>query len=128
LTFALDAKTPLPATPPRRPAVPLDAPEFVIDSAKAAQGEKLYGNCTLCHGSAVVGGGVAPDLRASPVPLSAEAFNHIVRDGSLVPRGMPKFDELSDAQLDALRHYFRQRARDDIKLQAAAGQGGGTAP
>lgn len=59
------------------------------------------------------------------MPLSAEAFNHIVRDGSLVPRGMPKFDELSDAQLDALRHFFRQRARDSIKLQAAAG---GTTP
>jgi quinohemoprotein ethanol dehydrogenase len=127
LTFALDATTPLPPTPPRRPAVPLDAPEFVIDPAKAAQGAALYGNCTLCHGSAVVGGGVAPDLRASPVPLSAEAFNHIVRDGSLVARGMPKFAELDDAQLDALRHYFRQRARDSIRLQAA-GQTGGAGP
>jgi quinohemoprotein ethanol dehydrogenase len=61
---------------------------------------------------AVVAGGIAPDLRASPVPLSAEAFAHVVRDGALVSRGMPGFGELNDQQLEALRHFFRQRARE----------------
>ena len=75
----------------------------------------------ICHGTAVVAGGYAPDLRASSNPLSSGAFTAIVRDGGLVTRGMPSFEELSDDELEALRHYIRQRARhktsawDDIK-------------
>lgn len=118
LTFALDATAKLPPTPPRRPAVPLAAPEFQVDATKARAGEREYGLCTLCHGTGVIAGGVAPDLRASPVPLSAQAFAHIVRDGALEPRGMPRFAELSDEQLDSLRHFFRQKARDDLAATA----------
>ncbi len=114
LTFVLDGAAKLPPTPPRQPAVPLAAPEFVVDAAMVKQGETDYPRCVLCHGMGVVAGGIAPDLRASPVPLSAEAFNHIVRDGSLVARGMPKYPELSDAQLDGLRHFLRQKARDSL--------------
>jgi quinohemoprotein ethanol dehydrogenase len=69
----------------------------------------------------VVAGGIAPDLRASPVPLSPEAFTHIVRDGSLAARGMPRFAELSDEQLDSLRHFLRQKARADLQKQKAGG-------
>ncbi len=43
----------------------------------------------------VVSGGIAPDLRASPVLLSSEAFAHVVRDGGLAPRGMPPFPEFT---------------------------------
>ena len=114
LTFALDATAKLPPTPPRKPAVPLNAPDFKIDPAKARLGEHLYPNCVLCHGMGVVAGGIAPDLRASPVALSAEGFTHVVRDGSLLTRGMPRFAELNDEQLEGLRHYLRQKARDDI--------------
>ena len=120
LTFALDAKGKLPPTPPRKPAVPLDAPEFQVDARKAKQGEYEYSRCTLCHGMGVVAGGIAPDLRASPVLLSAEAFAHVVRDGSLASRGMPRFAELTDEQLDALRHFVRQTARTDLARKASA--------
>jgi quinohemoprotein ethanol dehydrogenase len=116
LTFALDATAKLPPTPPPRPAVPLDAPEFKLDAAKAKQGEDEYARCTLCHGMGVVAGGIAPDLRASAVPLSAEAFAHVVRDGGLAERGMPAFPQLSDAQLTALRHFVRQKARHDLAV------------
>jgi quinohemoprotein ethanol dehydrogenase len=34
-----------------------------------------------------------------------------VRDGALVQRGMPPFAELEDADLDAIRHFLRERAR-----------------
>ena len=118
LTFALDANAALPPTPPRKSAVPLEAPEFKIDADKAKVGERLYGKCTLCHGMSVVAGGIAPDLRASPVPLSAEAFAHVVRDGALVSRGMPQFAEFSDQDLDSLRHFFRQRARESLAAAA----------
>ena len=111
LTFALDAKAKLPPTPPRAPAVPLEAAEFHVDVAKAQAGAREYSRCTLCHGMGVVAGGIAPDLRASAVPLSQEAFAHVVRDGALLARGMPRFAELTDDQLEALRHYFRQSAR-----------------
>ncbi len=111
LTFALDAHAQLPPTPPRKPAVPLDPPGFKIDTAKAKMGEYEYSRCTLCHGMGVVSGGIAPDLRASPVLFSPEAFAHVVRDGALAPRGMPPFPELTDAQLEALRHFVRQEAR-----------------
>jgi len=114
LAFALDAKAELPPTPPRKQAVPLDQPGFVVDDAKAKQGEYEYARCTLCHGMGVVAGGIAPDLRASPVLLSPEAFTHVVREGALSPRGMPQFAELTDAQLEALRHFVRQKARHDL--------------
>jgi quinohemoprotein ethanol dehydrogenase len=114
LTFALDATTKLPATPPPMAAVPLAAPQFVVDAGKVQQGAREYKKCVICHGMGVVAGGIAPDLRASPVPLSAEAFGHVVRDGSLVPRGMPQFAELTDEELDSLRHFFRQSARDSL--------------
>ena len=42
-----------------------------------------------------------------------------LRMGALVARGMPAFPEMSDGQLDALRHYFRQKARDDLAAQPA---------
>lgn len=121
LTFALDAAAKLPPTPPRMLVAPLDAPEFHIDAAKAKSGEHEYVHCTLCHGMAAVAGGDAPDLRASPVPLSTEQFAHVVRDGALQARGMPRFAEMSDEQLDSLRHYLRQKARADLAASATVG-------
>jgi quinohemoprotein ethanol dehydrogenase len=112
LTFVLDGKAELPPTPPRQPTVPLVAPEFPVDAQLVRQGEALYPKCVLCHGMGVVSGGIAPDLRASPVALSTEAFAHIVRDGSLVARGMPAFPEFDDGQLLALQHFLRQKARE----------------
>jgi quinohemoprotein ethanol dehydrogenase len=119
LTFVLDGAMKLPPTPPRKPAVPLDGPEFHVDNAKAAAGAREYARCTLCHGMGVVAGGIAPDLRASAVPLSAENFVHIVRDGALQARGMPRFPELTDAQLDSLRHFFRLKAREALATRPA---------
>ncbi|MEY4762898.1 MAG: hypothetical protein RLZZ200_2754 [Pseudomonadota bacterium] len=120
LVFKLDAKGVLPATPPRKPAVPLEGAEFKVDAVKARTGQREYEQCTLCHGMGVVGGGIAPDLRASPVLLSAEAFAHVVRDGSLKPRGMPSFADITDAQLESLQHFVRQKARADLATAAKA--------
>jgi quinohemoprotein ethanol dehydrogenase len=88
----------------------LAAPEFKVDAAKAEQGKLLYKDCVICHGVAAVAGGYAPDLRASAVPLSADAFKAIVQGGALEGRGMPPFAEFSDDELGALQHYIRQRA------------------
>ena len=91
-----------------------------IDGAKAKAGQREYEQCTLCHGMGVVGGGIAPDLRASPVMLSAEALAHVVRDGSLRQRGMPSFPDFTDAQIESLQHFVRQKARADLAAAAKA--------
>ena len=51
------------------------------------------------------------DLRESGIPLDADTFRSVVHDGALMSRGMGAFAELSDAELEGLRHYIRQRAR-----------------
>jgi quinohemoprotein ethanol dehydrogenase len=60
-------------------------------------------------------GGFAPDLRASAIPLSAAAFHAVVRGGSLQSRGMPRLADLSEEDLENLRHYLRSRARGSLK-------------
>ena len=57
---------------------------------------------------------MAPDLRASPIALNNESFAAVVRDGSLLARGMPATPGITDAQLHAFQHYIRQRARDTL--------------
>lgn len=111
LTFKLDGKAMLPASPPPTQTVVLKDPSFVVDATLAEKGKPIYAkNCVICHGIAAVAGGAAPDLRASVVPLAGPAFKAIVQGGALESRGMPKFAELSDEELDAMRHYIRERA------------------
>lgn len=112
LTFTIDGSAKIPPTAPPRMAVPISAPEFTVDRAKAELGAREFVRCQLCHGPAAVAGGIAPDLRASAVPLSAQGFAEVVRGGALVSRGMPQFRELTDSQLEAIRHYLRWRAQE----------------
>jgi len=118
LSFSLDGKARLPPASTASFAKPLAASEFKLDPAMVSAGSREYVRCVLCHGTGVVAGGNAPDLRASPVLLSAAGFATIVRDGTLVSRGMPQFAELSDAQLDSLRHYIRAKARESLEQNA----------
>ena len=62
----------------------------------------------MCHGPGVVSGGKAPDLRASPVVLSEEAFAGVLHGGARHSMGMPAFAELTERDLLALRHYIRR--------------------
>ncbi len=114
LTFVLGGKARLPKfTRVDEPV--LDDPAFAVDPQKVALGAGIYGTtCVVCHGGGVMAGGAAPDLRKSQIPLDADAFNAVVRGGALMERGMGKFDNLSDAEMDGLRHYIRQRARETM--------------
>lgn len=56
-----------------------------------------------------VSGGVAPDLRASAIPLTREAFADVVSGGSLRSRGMPRFADLGPEDVEAIRHYIRSQ-------------------
>ena len=96
LTYVLDGNAVLPPSPP--PSQPAgDRRSFVQGRPGAgAKGQALYQKCLICHGAGVVAGGFAPDLRASGVPLSADAFAAVMA-GGLAARGMPAFPELTPA-------------------------------
>jgi quinohemoprotein ethanol dehydrogenase len=55
---------------------------------------------------------MAPDLRASAVPLDKAAFASVVRDGQRTQMGMPAFPDLTEEQLEGLRHFIRRRAHN----------------
>ena len=83
---------------------------MTVDEALVKDGIQQWSRCQLCHGPGAVAGGTAPDLRASVSSAERRAFSLTVRAG-IEARGMPKFAELTDPELDALRHYIRYRAR-----------------
>lgn len=114
VTFSLQGTADMPKQPPPYFAAPIDAPEFEINEELAQQGGLEYGACLACHGADALAAGMAPDLRASEIALDKERFAAVVRDGSLVARGMPAHPYLSDDQLEALQHYLRQRARETM--------------
>jgi quinohemoprotein ethanol dehydrogenase len=113
LTFTLDGRAQL---PPAEPPVEMpiqDDPAFVLDETKAAVGGAIYnGSCVICHGTGMIAGGAAPDLRTAGTPLDPESFASVVRAGMLMERGMPSFAEFTDQELEGLRYYIRQRARE----------------
>lgn len=112
LTFTLDGKAALPSADRLPPAKNVDIASFVIDAGLVDKGNTLYAaHCFMCHGVAAIAGGAAPDLRKSAIPLDAAAFEHVVRGGALESHGMPKFQELLDDELAALRNFIRYEAR-----------------
>jgi len=113
LTFALNGTAKLPPAPPPFRLTAIDDPDYRADPALAGQGNMVYHmNCGQCHGAEAVSGGTAPDLRASPALLTAEGFKAVVHDGALLTMGMPRYPELADAQLEAMRQYLRSRAAE----------------
>ena len=117
LAFALDAKSQLPETPPKDFRVnALDDPTIKLDPASVARGEFVYGiwglgACTECHGDALDAMGLAPDLRESQVAFDRKALGALLRSGALISRNMPKYDDLSDQDVDDLYQYIRAGAR-----------------
>ena len=66
--------------------------------------------CIVCHGMNAIGGGAAPDLRYSPITLDSATFRKVVKEGALKLQGMPPSPQISDADLEAIRHYLQIRA------------------
>lgn len=116
LVFSLEGKAePPPTAPPKTELVIVDKKEQVIDMAQASAGEDLYlPRCLGCHGFAAISAGGAPDLRASTVAADLDSFATILRSGQLQARGMPRFDELDDRQVEQIYWYIRQRARESL--------------
>ncbi|MCC2656126.1 MAG: alcohol dehydrogenase [Panacagrimonas sp.] len=110
-TFALDARNPMPKVGDPVVPKPIVPPDFRVNPELAAKGEALWKNaCVICHGAGAVSGGYAPDLRASPIFASPDALKSVVVGGLKVPNGMPRYTDMTDADLNALQHYVRQQA------------------
>ncbi len=116
LSFALNARGKLPDTP-ASVITPLNVPGFVADVAKARRGEKLFDlTCAICHGTNVLSGGGAPDLRASPLATDPVLLRQIVLDGLLSSRGMPRYTDFTPADVESIYHYIRRRAAEDQRV------------
>jgi quinohemoprotein ethanol dehydrogenase len=113
LTFAIGGRARLARSTPFVLA-PVSDPGYVADHAAELRGYAIYSQtCIMCHGrDASALGGAAPDLRASPVILSNEAFLAIAKGGALRQQGMPPFGDLSDSMLADVRQYLRFKARE----------------
>jgi quinohemoprotein ethanol dehydrogenase len=113
LTFALDGAAHLPPAPPTYKFVAVDDPTFVPNPTAEKSGEIGFsGRCFTCHGGAAIAGGMAPDLRASPLILSSDGFRAVVQGGALLNNGMPQFEEMAPAELENIRQYLRKRAHE----------------
>jgi quinohemoprotein ethanol dehydrogenase len=110
IAFSLDGDAQVPAQPAPAPEQALELLQFEIDEQLAAAGADEYGRCGGCHGIEAISPGMAPDLRASAVLASTEAFADVVRTGSRKVNGMPRFAHLTDEQLLKIRHYVRREA------------------
>ena len=111
VAFSLDGTQPLPVNPPPRVPQPLASSDFIVDGDLASRGALYYGqSCNACHGGGAISAGMTPDLRASAVVLSQEAFRQVVREGALQANGMPPFTDFSDEKLEQIRHFIRAQA------------------
>jgi quinohemoprotein ethanol dehydrogenase len=108
IAFAISGQVELPPSAPPTFAEPLVSADFVVDSVLAEAGGITYAEaCTMCHGAGAVAGGVAPDLRASPVVLDREAFMNVVLGGQMLQNGMPRFAGLTELEAEGIQHYIR---------------------
>ncbi|TZG24957.1 PQQ-dependent dehydrogenase, methanol/ethanol family [Sphingomonas montanisoli] len=118
ITFALGGAAKLPPVAPVTPVA--NDPTFKVDPALADAGKPIFGaHCAICHGPATMSGGAAPDLKRAGAPLSFDAIKAVLHDGLLVPRGMPRFAEFSDAEIASIQHYIRQQARAALAAQTS---------
>jgi quinohemoprotein ethanol dehydrogenase len=119
VTFALNEKKKLPPSKGPIYAKPIIAEDFLVDEALASRGSKLYTEeCMMCHGPGAGAAGNAPDLRASPIMLSADAMHSVVVKGSLRSNGMPNFAKYQENDLIALQHYVRRQANTPAPCKA----------
>src|SRR5262249_42533477 len=130
LTFALNGKAVLPPSPPPDLKVhAVDDPTIKISEADVAAGHDLFTPCSVCHGRNLQSSGSpGPDLRESQIALDPEALWHVLHDGALLERGMPRFENLTREQVRQIYAYIRAGAREALGTRAGAPATQGPAP
>lgn len=101
-----------PGLAPRGPVPP---PTWVVDATEhdRREGGRLYQEkCSACHGpGAVAGGSGVPDLRYLGEAQHA-LFERTVLEGLRIPGGMPRFDDLLDAnEVRQIQAWILEQAR-----------------
>lgn len=110
LVFALDA-TGVELPPPPAPADLVAPPNTQYSPAQIDRGEQLFAQiCQLCHGQNAIGG--LKDLRYMQPETHAE-FNDIVLLGLRADKGMPRQEQLTEAQVEDIHAYVISRAQED---------------
>jgi quinohemoprotein ethanol dehydrogenase len=120
LTFALGGTKELPAAPPPPKLVAPNDSDYHADAAVALKGLIVFHTtCAVCHGFMGHAAGAAPDLRTSPIPATKELFEQVVKGGAYVSQGMPKYDDLPQDDIDAVRQYIRSIGQELPKEKAS---------
>jgi quinohemoprotein ethanol dehydrogenase len=118
LVFKLGGTDKLPPKP--QPAkLALEPPPLSATPAQVTEGGALYAHyCGICHGDAVVSGGILPDLRYSPI-ATTDAIYDVVLNGALKDRGMIPFGAvLNRDQVASINGYIIKRAHETKENQA----------
>jgi alcohol dehydrogenase (cytochrome c)/quinohemoprotein ethanol dehydrogenase len=119
LVYRLGGTLTLPEAPPmQRP--PLDPPPATASMEVVGRGAPLYETwCGSCHGAGVVGVGLLPDLRRTPMLRAPDLFESVVLGGTHKALGMASFADVFDEEdVQAILAYVTLRANQDA---AAAG-------
>jgi quinohemoprotein ethanol dehydrogenase len=115
LAFKIDGQAKLPPTAPAdRSVKALDDPSLALKEEDVKAGQQLFMACALCHGRDGESSGTAPDLRESAVALDFDSLWTVVHDGALLPKGMPRFEDLTRDQVHQIYSYIRARAREAL--------------
>jgi alcohol dehydrogenase (cytochrome c)/quinohemoprotein ethanol dehydrogenase len=117
LVYKVGGTAQLPPAPDmQRP--PIAPPAATAPDAVVARGAPLYETyCGSCHGAGVVGVGLLPDLRRTPMLHSADAWQQVVIEGARKDRGMASFaDVMSAEDAQAVRAYVILRANQDAPV------------
>jgi PQQ-dependent dehydrogenase (methanol/ethanol family) len=120
LIFGIKGKEVLPPSPPKKlPKPAREKPAATLAAAGAAVFAQKQ--CSLCHSSSlqISGQGRIPDLRTITAG-QLDAMSVILREGLLVPLGMPRFKDTSDDDIKALQAYIMDRAWHDYDEQHQA--------
>ncbi len=104
------------------PEAPPQAPGVTAQTIARGQG-LFFGNCAICHANQPRS--ITPDLRRMQ-PATHDAFRQIVREGLLVPGGMPRWDDLlSVDDVDSIHAYLidlQGKTRSDELAKVKAGK------
>jgi quinohemoprotein ethanol dehydrogenase len=117
LVFKLDGESALPVQQPVNRNIP-EPPVIAATAEEITAGEGLYHEyCAACHGFNSRSSGAVTDLRYMS-KVSHSAFNSIVLEGALLPKGMPNLSDVLDEKAAGFVHaYIANRAREDRQKQ-----------
>jgi alcohol dehydrogenase (cytochrome c)/quinohemoprotein ethanol dehydrogenase len=119
LVYKLGGTAVLPPAPAmERP--PLAPPADTATDAVIARGAPLFETyCGSCHGAGVIGVGLLPDLRRTPLLHTAEGWEKVVIGGERQAKGMASFANVMNAEdAQAVRAYVIRRANQDAAVAA----------